>query len=484
MNSMPHLQLKDARILLVDDDDTLLEFIRLNLEIHSCKVTTARHGREALATLATHSFDIVISDMEMPEMNGEELLREISKNYPATIRFLITASGNLQTILRAINQGHIWGFLQKPLNTEQLALQLTLALKVQQGIRERSLYQYTLDHYQQGQKKKFEGFIGSSIPMQFVYSAIENAAPSDASVFITGASGSGKELVALAIHNRSRRSAKKCEVLNCAAIPKELLESEIFGHIKGAFTGALTHREGAAARANGGTLFFDELGEMDIILQAKLLRFIQTGYYQPIGSDKQEHADIRFICATNRDPQEAITQHKLREDLYYRLNVVSIHLPHLHERGDDILLLTHHFMTIYSEQENKNFIGLTAAAEQLLLNYPWPGNVRQLHNCIHFCVVMSDGPLLTQNAINAALQLSVSHLSTPQTPADCPTNINVDLPGSNLPSKIAEIRPLVDIEREAIQAALVACDNNMVAAANALEVSPSTLYRKTSLWIK
>lgn len=484
MDSTTQTHLGNAKILLVDDDQLILEVIQLCLEESGCQISTAQNGKEALQLLAEKSIDIIISDMEMPEMNGEELLREVAKLYPTIIRMLLTASGDLQRILRASNQGHIWGFLQKPVNTNQLLLQLTQALNVQQGIRERSLYRYTLDHYQRGQKKNFEGFIGASMPMQFVYSAIENAAPSEASVFITGPNGSGKELVAQAIHNLSRRKDQKCVVLNCAAIPKELLESEIFGHTKGAFTGAQNQREGAAAKADGGTLFFDELGEMDILLQAKLLRFIQTGYYQPVGSDKPVHADIRFICATNRDPQEAITQHKLREDLYYRLNVISIHLPPLNERGDDVLLLAHHFMTIYSEQENKNFIGITAAAEQLLLNYSWPGNVRQLNNCIHYCVVMSDGPLLIPDAINAALQLSVSHLLSAQEPTAHHAISNSVLPVCNLPASIAEIRPLVDIERDAIKAALLAYDNNMVAAATALEVSPSTLYRKTSLWPK
>ena len=219
--------------------------------------------------------------------------------------------------------------------------------------------------------------------MQFVYSCIEQSAPSSASVFITGPSGSGKEVAAQAIHRLSKRKNGPFIALNCAAIPSELMESEIFGHIKGAFSGAVSNRDGAATLANGGSLFLDEIGEMDISLQAKLLRFIQTGCFQKVGSGKEEKVDIRFISATNREPQIAINEKKLREDLFYRLNVISIALPALNERGNDIVKLAEHFLSHFCEVEEKVFAGFSTEAENLIKSYSWPGNVRQLQNVIH-----------------------------------------------------------------------------------------------------
>ena len=266
--------------------------------------------------------------------------------------------------------------------------------------------------------------------------------------------------------------------INCAAIPSELIESEIFGHIKGAFSGAVSNRDGAASLADGGTLFFDEIGEMDIGLQAKLLRFIQTGHYQKVGSDKLEKADIRFICATNRDPLAAIASNKLREDLYYRLNVVSLTLPDLKARDDDSILLAQYFLKTYSEQENKIFIGIASATEALIRQYDWPGNVRQLQNAVHNCVVLSEGPLLTKEAMQTALGISV--IQTEPNPL-MPT---ADTPNLELPETLEQIRPLADIEKDAIENAVSLCAGNIVEAATALGLSPSTLYRKLQTWQK
>ena len=257
------------------------------------------------------------------------------------------------------------------------------------------------------------------------------------------------------------------------------MESEIFGHIKGAFSGAVGHREGAATQANGGTLFFDELGEMDIGLQAKLLRFIQTGQFQRVGSDKVETVDIRFVCATNRNPLKAIAEQKLREDLYYRLNVVSIHLPNLSERENDSVLLANQFLNDFSLSEDKIFVGIDQAAETIISRYSWPGNVRQLQNVIHSGVVMSEGPLLTEETIINCLQLSpaeINLLHSKSTPVWFDDRIELAKDSEH------SIVPLAEVERQFIERAISLYEGNVVNASAALGVSPSTLYRKIQSW--
>ena len=485
MKSTSTMSLTGSRILLVDDDQFILEALKIGLAHVDCEIFTANDGAEALAIMAQTPADIVVSDMNMPNMNGQELLQKIAEQYPETIRMVLTANAELSTILAAVNGGRIWGYMEKPWDNEQLVLTLEQAMSTHKALAERSLLRRTLEHYQHYQKKRFEGFIGESVAMQCVYKALEYCAPSNASVFITGQSGTGKEVAAAAIHHLSKRKQMPFIALNCAAIPSELMESEIFGHIKGAFSGAMNNRDGAASLANGGTLFFDEIGEMDIGLQAKLLRFIQTGCFQKVGSDKTEKVDIRFICATNRDPHEAIKEQKLREDLYYRLNVVSINLPSLSEREADVIMLAQYFLKLFSEQENKIFIGIASEAEAFILGYAWPGNVRQLQNAIHNGVVMSDGPLLTLPAIATALGIALGiapmPIALPNRTATMPSSTHPQL---QLAESTAAIRTLAEVEREAIEYAVAYCDGNIVDAACALELSPSTLYRKIQIWQK
>lgn len=474
------INLIGAKILLVDDDDFILEALEVGLSHINCDISTALSGATALHILEQKPIDIIISDMTMPEMSGQELLRKVSELYPDTIRMMLTANTDLHLIMDAINSGHIWGYMEKPWDLNILIRTLDQALATRKALAERNLLQQTLKYYQHYQKKKFEGFVGESVPMQFVYKSIECAAPSNAAVFITGPSGTGKEVAAAAIHNLSKRRDKPFIAINCAAIPTELMESEIFGHVKGAFSGAVSNREGAASQANGGTLFFDEIGEMDMALQAKLLRFIQTGSFQKIGSDKLETVSVRFICATNRDPKVAIQEKKLREDLFYRLNVVSIRLPALSERGGDAVLLAQYFLNKYSTAENRIFVGLASEAESLIASYAWPGNVRQLQNAIHSCVVMSEGPLLTYSALAAALGMpATTVLSSVSQVSQVPALLH---PSIHLPESVADIASLAAVERLAIESAVRICNDNVVEAASALGVSPSTLYRKIQLW--
>lgn len=479
------------RILLVDDESAVTSALKRVLRSRDLDIKTAGNGVEALEVMSNFPVDIMISDLSMPQMDGNQLCAEVAKLYPETIRIILTAHTDLERVLEAINNGKVWGYLQKPWDNNELQILVQQAIQAQEILAERSLLRRMVERYQQFQRPSFQGFIGDSVAMQFVYNAIERSAPSNASVFITGPSGAGKEIAANAIHRLSKRKNNPFVPINCAAIPSELMESEIFGHIKGAFSGAVSNRDGAAQLADGGTLFLDEIGEMDMSLQAKLLRFIQTGTYQKVGSDKTESVNIRFICATNREPQESINEGLLREDLYYRLNVISIDMPALNERDGDTLLIAKHFLNHFNEVEEKQFAGFSQDAEAIIKNYSWPGNVRQLQNTIHSCVIMSDGPLLTADILGTQLKLAqgdINQLSVAKvTPVAVSPSTEAPTEHASAPAPVSSqsditIEPLSVVERRTIENAIAFYQDNVVQAASALGVSPSTLYRKMQNW--
>lgn len=476
----------NASILFVDDEISVLNALKRAVRNMELDVHTAQSGEQGLAILAANPIDIVFSDKMMPQMSGNEFLNHVAEQQPETVRIMLTAHTELEDLIESVNNGHIWGYLQKPWDNSALRITIDQAIQTRDILAERSLLRHTLERYQGQRKRRFQQMIGDSMAMQFVYSAIEQSAPSRASVFITGQSGTGKELVAEAIHQLSTRKQQPLICLNCAAIPSELMESEIFGHVKGAFSGAVTNREGAASLADGGTLFLDELGEMDINLQAKILRFVQTGTFSKVGSSKTEKVDVRFISATNRDPHQAISQQRLREDLYYRLNVIAIDLPSLKERESDALQIAEYFLAQFSEQENKIFVGFASEAEQLILQYNWPGNIRQLQNVIHSAVVMSEGPLVTEAILARQLKLEPSQLTQLRQHVPVLSHHNgIAQPmeeNTNTEITLAHIKPLCEVERAAIEQAIRLCGDNVVKAASKLEVSPSTLYRKIQQW--
>ena len=480
--------LNKSIILFVDDEPAILRSLHRIASKVDATILTASGGFEALEIIESSHVDVIVSDINMPNMDGNQLLEQVAQISPETVRIVLTGCDNMDTVLNAINCGHIWGYLQKPWDNFELIVKLKQALQLQHILAERTLMRRTIDQYQIYHKAKFEGFIGDSIPMQFVYSCIEQSAPSSASVFITGPSGSGKEVAAQAIHRLSKRKNGPFIALNCAAIPSELMESEIFGHIKGAFSGAVSNRDGAATLANGGSLFLDEIGEMDISLQAKLLRFIQTGCFQKVGSGKEEKVDIRFISATNREPQIAINEKKLREDLFYRLNVISIALPALNERGNDIVKLAEHFLSHFCEVEEKVFAGFSTEAENLIKSYSWPGNVRQLQNVIHSSTIMSEGPLISEKVISQqlgqqAIQVdATAYVQQPIMPSHAEQQQNVQGTISTSLTSLSSIATLADVEKNAIEQAIELCQDNIVKAASLLGVSPSTLYRKIQQW--
>jgi two-component system repressor protein LuxO len=360
-------------------------------------------------------------------------------------------------------------FVEKPLSQKRLIVTLRNAVE---KVRMRDFVDRLTDDFR---REGYHGFLGSSLPMQAVYRIIDSAAPSRATVFITGESGSGKEVCAEAIHRRSERGDKPFIAINCAAIPRDLMESEIFGHVRGAFTGASKERPGAAGQADKGTLFLDEIGEMDLDLQTKLLRFVQTGTYQKVGGTRLEGVDVRFVCATNRDPLAEVAQGRFREDLYYRLHVIPIHMPALRDRKEDVLTLAHHFLLGYTQEEGKGFRGLAPAVEEIFLAYEWPGNVRQLQNVIRNVVVLQSGELVTPGMLPPPLNSGVP---------GGPGNVAALRAGDSAPppAEPAQLKPLWLVEREAIERAIEHCGGNIPRAAALLEVSPSTIYRKRQAW--
>ncbi|MGB0713310.1 MAG: sigma-54-dependent transcriptional regulator, partial [Gammaproteobacteria bacterium] len=428
-------------------------------------------GADTLERLTQVTPEVVLLDLVLPDMDGMEVLRWMQERRMGSSVVIITAHGTVDTAIEATRLG-AFDFLEKPLSAERLRVTVRNAL-------DRTRMATAIETIKEDMgRDSFEGFIGSSLVMQSVYRIILSAAPSRASVFITGESGTGKEVCAEAIHRRSPRAEGPFVAINCAALPKDLMESEIFGHVKGAFTGALNARDGAASRADGGTLFLDEIGELDLDLQAKLLRFIQTGAFQKVGGSRQLEVDVRFLAATNRDPMQMVNEGRFREDLYYRLHVIPIALPPLREREDDVLLIARRFLDEFSAEEGKGFSRFDVATEQLILNYRWPGNVRELQNVVRTIVVLNDGdevipgmlPDMLRGTGQPVVGASRSGVASPAVPRAAPAGAS------------QAIKPLWLVEKEAIEAAIQANDDNIPRAAAALEISPSTIYRKIQSW--
>jgi two-component system repressor protein LuxO len=357
-------------------------------------------------------------------------------------------------------------FLTKPFSADRLRVTVRNALE------RRKLESQVAAIQEETGRDRFCSFIGQSMAMQSIYRIVQNAAASKATVFVTGESGTGKELCADALHKLSRRREKPFVAINCAAIPRDLLESEVFGHAKGAFTGATADRAGAALQANGGTLFLDEICEMDLGLQAKMLRFLQTGTVQRVGEDKPRPVDVRIVCATNRDPQGEVAAGRFREDLFYRLNVIPMDLPPLRERDHDVLLIARHFLQQFAVEDGKKFTGFSPAVEAALLAYAWPGNVRELQNTVRNVVVLNEGETVEIDMLPRPLQAGAAGLP--------PAAVRpVAMP---LPEPAAALEPLDIVVRRTIERAIAQCDGNVPKAAAALQVSPSTLYRRIQAW--
>lgn len=452
-------------VLLVEDTPSLTQLYLGYLAKAGYAITAVETGAAALARLAESTPSAMLLDLHLPDMNGVEVLKTVKARGLPTEVIVITADGSINVAVEAMREG-AFDFIVKPFSAERLRVTLRNAL-------ERSRLRAVVDSFSEEMGRGRCGdFIGTSVAMQAVYRVIDSAAASKANVFITGESGTGKELCAEALHRKSPRHNGPFIALNCAAFPRDLIESEIFGHVRGAFTGAIADRDGAAKRADGGTLFLDEICEMDMAMQAKLLRFIQSGTIQRVGSDRVESVDIRVISATNRDPMAEIRVGRFREDLFYRLRVIPVDLPPLREREDDVMLLARHFLADYSSEEHKSFEGFSPEVETLFRTYSWPGNVRELQNVVRNVVVLGPGgrvvpSMLPANLTSLAARPAAMAPITEIVPAGASTRA---------------IRPLWRLEREAIMEAIKACNGNIPRAAALLEVSPSTIYRKLQAW--
>ncbi|MCX5579515.1 sigma-54-dependent transcriptional regulator [Kaistia terrae] len=440
---------------------------------------------EAIECLAGHPHSIIVADLETVGGVGE--LGSFSGHDSTVIA--MSARGSVHAAVAAMRAGAI-DFLPKPFGAAALLDRLDAAIaqwptakpQTAQPPTAKPLESAPLEPklIEQPQpmattpsmpREDFEGFIGRSAAMAVVYDQISRIAPSRAPVFVTGESGTGKELCAEAIHTRSGRVGRPFVAINCSAIPKDLMESEIFGHVRGAFTGATETRLGAAELADGGTLFLDEIGEMDLGLQAKLLRFIQSGTVQRVGDVTTRRVDVRIVCATHRDPFVEIAAGRFREDLFYRLHVLPIQLPALRERPEDILPLASAFLSRYTAEEARGFRGFDAEAASMLMRHSWPGNVRELQNAIRRMVVLHQGDEVTVAMLPPTIRRGAMAVSNDFAAVEARAATNI-------------VAPFWEQERSIIECAVVAHGGNIARAAAALEISPSTIYRKRQAWLE
>lgn len=466
-----HMSKSKCILIVEDNQSTALIFESyLSEEFNVIRVVK---GQLAIDAFSQGGVDAILLDLSLPDMSGIEVLREVRARDSEVPIVIISADQSNHKIANALKLGAN-DYVIKPVDRTRLLVTVSNALKEF----ELSSIVRQLNHF--GSADQLHDMVGQSAASHRIFDLIRSMAKTKASVFITGESGVGKEVCAQAIHMESDRKHKRFVAINCAAIPHDLLESEIFGHVKGSFTGATKDRIGAAALADEGTLFLDEIGEMPMDLQCKLLRFIQTETYTPIGSNTEVKANIRFITATNRSPRDAIREHLLREDLFYRLNVISIEIPPLRERKDDVLALAKHFLRIFSREEKKQFTKFNAAVEAVLPMYDWPGNVRELANFVRNTVVLNDGTEITPRMLPYHLLENASTSNSPRIMSSTPSIPDDQDPENTAPSLI--VRPLQEEERAIIERAIAHFDGKVKLAAKALKVSPSTLYRKMEKW--
>jgi DNA-binding NtrC family response regulator len=442
-----------TRVLLVDDDAALCETLAVGLRRRDLEARPCLSANEALRALEAHEFDAVVTDLNMHGVGGIELCERIVANRPETPVIVITAFGNLESAVAAIRAG-AYDFISKPVEVDVLAIAIHRAA-THRRLRE----EVKRLRIEVGRLPRFDELVGQSQAMQAVYDLIERVAASDATVLVSGESGTGKEVVARAIHGRSRRRAGAFVAINCAAMPESLLENELFGHVRGAFTDAKTAEPGLFSRANRGTIFLDEIGDMPLGLQPKLLRVLQERTVRPVGGREEIPIDVRVVVASNRDLESAIQEGRFREDLYYRINVVQISLPPLRARGGDILPLAQHFLVHFAARADKRVTGITPQAAEKLLAYAWSGNVRELQNCMERAVALTRfEEIAVEDLPEKVRDYRRSHV----------------LVASDDPS---ELVPLEQVERRYIARVMDAVSGNKTAAARILGIDRKRLYR-------
>ena len=446
----------DGKILIIEDDLELGEVLKTRVQKRGFTVVLRTNGLNGLATLAQAPFDVVLTAFKLPDLSGIEICQEISAKWPEIPVVIMTAFGSMETAIAAIRAG-AYDFITKPFEMNILHLALDRAVRhkrLQTTVRELSR---ALQETQ-----SFDELLGESPCMQTMFAKLMRVADSEASVLLTGESGSGKELAARAIHRFSRRKDRPFVAINCSAMPEALLESELFGHVKGAFTDAHTDRCGLFLEADGGTLLLDEIGEMPLTLQPKLLRVLEEHAVRPLGGNAERAFNVRILAVTNRDLEAAVSEGSFREDLLYRLNVITVKVPPLRARGTDILLLAEKYIELFASQQGKSINGITNATAQKLMTYRWPGNVRELRNAMEHAVTLTDHQKIV--------------------PDDLPDKIlhhqrnaydkNSELPGAG------ELLPLADMMQRYIHHVLKMVGGNQTLAAQILQVDRKTLYRK------
>ncbi|MBD5641898.1 MAG: sigma-54-dependent Fis family transcriptional regulator [Desulfovibrio sp.] len=445
-----------SRILVVDDDDAHRKMLKMMLRTWGFTVEEAGDGEDAVALVREKPFDVVLTDVRMARVDGIEALKAILGYNPALPVILMTAYSSVETAVEALRIG-AYDYLIKPLDFDLLKETLELAIeRSRHSVENRELRR------QLTETPANTEIVGASPALKSMLDFINTVAPTEATVLITGESGTGKELVARALHGSSARAKKPLVTVNCAALTESLLESELFGHEKGSFTGADKRREGRFMQADGGTLFLDEIGEMPLTLQAKLLRALQQGEVQRVGSDTPIHVDVRVLAATNRDLRREAREKRFREDLYFRLNVISIEVPSLRQRGEDIPLLAASFLQKFAERNHKIIKGFTPQALDALLRYHWPGNVRELENVVERAVILCQGDLISETDLPA----NVTNAPPAQEAAD--TRPGEDLAGL----------PLEAVEKRAIELTLRQTGDNKSEAARRLGITRATLHNK------
>ena len=443
-----------AKVLIVDDDTSMCELLAEGLVQHGYEARWHASPHDALSDLAEHDYDVVLTDINMRDMTGLELCQKATESHPELPVIVITAFGSMETAVQAIRAG-AYDFITKPFDIDVVAIAIERAVKHGVLTREVQRLQRAVD-----ESRRFDELLGASPAMKEVYDLLERVGESESTVLVSGESGTGKELVARALHRRSKRTTGPFVAINCAAMPEQLLESELFGHTKGAFTDARNARPGLFVQAKGGTIFLDEIGDMPIGLQPKLLRALQERTVRPVGGDTETPIDVRVVAASNRDLETAIEERKFREDLYYRINVIHVELPPLRARGADVLLLANHYLQHFAAQSQKDVRSLDAEAAEKLSSYAWPGNVRELANCMERAVA------LTRNE-----SIGV---------ADLPEKIRTYRTSHVLVAATdpTELVPMEEVEKRYILRVLEAVGGNKTLAAQVLGLDRKTLYRK------
>lgn len=437
-------------ILVIDDEKNIRTGLQDALELDGYEVLLASDGKEGLEMAFTNEIDLVITDLRMPGVSGEEVLRRVTTETPGIPVIVLTGHGTVENAVEAMRAG-AYDFLTKPLNLDRLSLLVKRALQN----RELVIQHRELEREMEG-RKSFEHIIGKSAPMLKVFDVVKRVASTKASILITGESGVGKELIADAIHNLSTRKDRPFVKVHCAALAETLLESELFGHEKGSFTGAVARKRGRFELAQSGTIFLDEIGEINQSVQIKMLRVLQDKKFERVGGEETLEVDVRVITATNRDLEKEIAAGRFREDLYYRLNVVRIHVPPLRERKDDIPMLITSFIREFAGENDKKIDGIDNKARAALYAYDWPGNVRQLRNCMESAVVMTSGNVITLDDLPPSIRES-----------DAAQNIVIPV-GSTM----------ADAEKEVILQTLSVQNGNKSRTAEILGIGRKTLHRK------